>query len=167
MRKRYKLLWKDESCSVVSNSLQPHRLYSPWNSLGKNTGMDSLTLLQGIFPTQGSNPGLPHCRQILYQLCHKGSLQLLWKACCYLSPSTSVWTSESIDLIQFSISEGQRHKNKTVFHFIYHQVLLRPSHIEKKSGAPNRAVGCLSTWCPPGQGRTCSMIPVITGKDLF
>jgi len=35
----------------------------------------SLFLLQGIFPTQGSNPGLPHCRQILYQLSHKGSLQ--------------------------------------------------------------------------------------------
>ena len=39
-----------------------------------NTGSGSLSLLQGIFPTQGSNPGLPHCRQILYQLSHKGSL---------------------------------------------------------------------------------------------
>ena len=43
---------------------------SPWNSLGQNTGVDSLSLLQGIFPTQGSNPGLPHCRRILYQLRH-------------------------------------------------------------------------------------------------
>ena len=34
-------------------------------------------LLQGIFPTQGSNPGLPHCRQILYQFCHKGSPRIL------------------------------------------------------------------------------------------
>ena len=73
MRKRYKLLWKNESRSVVSNSLQPHGLYSPWNSLGKNTRVNSLFLLQGIFPTQGSNPGLLHYRQILYQLCHKGS----------------------------------------------------------------------------------------------
>ena len=48
-------------------------LYSPWNSPGQNTGMDSLSLLQGILPTQGSNPGLPHCRQIFYQLSHKGS----------------------------------------------------------------------------------------------
>ena len=55
-----------ESCSVMSDSLQPHGLYSPWNSLGQNTGMGSLSLLQGIFPTQGSNPGLPHCRKILY-----------------------------------------------------------------------------------------------------
>ena len=38
----------------------------------KNTGVGSLSLLQGIFPTQGSNPGVPHCRQILYQLSHKG-----------------------------------------------------------------------------------------------
>ena len=43
-----------------------------WNSPGQNTGVGSLSLLQGIFPTQGSNPGLPHCRQILYQLSHKG-----------------------------------------------------------------------------------------------
>ena len=61
------------SRSVVSDSLQPHGLHSPWNSPGKNTGVGSLSLLQGIFPTQGSNPGLPHCRQILYQLSHKGS----------------------------------------------------------------------------------------------
>ena len=50
-----------------------HGLYSPWNSPGQNTGVGSHSLLQGIFPTQGSNPGLPHCRQILYQLSHKGS----------------------------------------------------------------------------------------------
>ena len=54
-----------ESCSVVSDSLQPHGLYGPWNSLGQNTGVGSLSFLQGIFPTQGLNPGLPHCRQIL------------------------------------------------------------------------------------------------------
>ena len=60
-------LWS-ESHSVVSDSLQPHGLYSPWNSPGQNTGVDCLFLLQGIFPTQGSNPGLPHCRRILYQL---------------------------------------------------------------------------------------------------
>ena len=41
---------------------------NPWNSPGQNTGVGSLSLPQGIFPAQGSNPGLPHCRQILYQL---------------------------------------------------------------------------------------------------
>ena len=55
---------ENESCSVTSNSLRPHGLYSPWNSLGQNTGVGSLSLFQGIFPTQGLNPGLSHCRQI-------------------------------------------------------------------------------------------------------
>ena len=57
-------------------TLQPHRLYSPWNSLGQNTG-----LLQGIFPTQGLNPGLLHCRWILYQLSCQGSPSV-WLVFC-------------------------------------------------------------------------------------
>ena len=61
------------SHSIVSDSLWLHGLYSPWNSPDQNTGVDSLSLLQGIFPTHGSNPGLLHCSQILYQLSHKGS----------------------------------------------------------------------------------------------
>ena len=60
----------------MSSSLLPRGLYSPWNSPGQNTGVGSLSLLQGIFPTQGLNPGLPHGRQILYQLSHKGSPKL-------------------------------------------------------------------------------------------
>ena len=76
---------KTESHSVMSNSLQPHGL-SPWNSPGQNTGVGTLSLLQGIFPTQGSNPSLPYCRQILYQLIHKGSPRILeWVA--YPSPA--------------------------------------------------------------------------------
>ena len=55
-----------ESHLVMSNSLGPHGPYSPWNSPGQNTGVGNLSLLQGIVPTQGSNPGLPHCRQILF-----------------------------------------------------------------------------------------------------
>ena len=57
-----------ESCSVLSDSLRPYGLYSPWKSPGQNTGVDSLSLLQRILPTQGLNRGLPHCTQILYQL---------------------------------------------------------------------------------------------------
>ena len=64
------LTFQSESCSVVSESLQPHGLYRPWNSPGQNIGVGSISLLQGIFPTQGLDPGLPHCRQILYQLSH-------------------------------------------------------------------------------------------------
>ena len=52
------------------DSLGSYGLYSPWNSPGQNTGVGSLSLLQGIFLTQGLNPSLPHCRQILYQLSH-------------------------------------------------------------------------------------------------
>ena len=63
-----------ENHSVMSNSLRPHRLYNSWNSPGQNTGVDSFSLLQGIFPTQGLNPGLGHCRQILYLLSHKGNV---------------------------------------------------------------------------------------------
>ena len=72
---------ESESRLVISDSLRPHGLYSPWNSPGQNTGVGTLSLLQGIFPTQGSNPGLWHCRQILYQLRHKGSPRILeWVA---------------------------------------------------------------------------------------
>ena len=70
---------RSESCSVVSYSLQPHGLYSPWNSPGRNTGVGCLLLLQGIFLTQGLNSGVLYCRQILYQLSHKRS------------PEKSVW----------------------------------------------------------------------------
>ena len=77
---------------AVSNSLQPHGLQSPWNSPGQNTGVGNLSLLQGIFPTQGLNPGLPHCRQIPYWLSHKGIPRILeWVA--YPFPSGSSQTS--------------------------------------------------------------------------
>ena len=63
---------RSERGSVVSDSLQPHVLYSGWNSPGQNTTVGSLSLLQGIFPAQGFNLGLPHCRQNLYQLSYQG-----------------------------------------------------------------------------------------------
>ena len=65
-----------KSCSVMSKSLGPHGLYSPWNSPGQNTGVGNLSLLQGILQTQGSNQGLLHCRQILYHLGYQGSPSL-------------------------------------------------------------------------------------------
>ena len=68
------------SRSVVPDSLRPHGLQStrflcPWDFPGKDTGVGCHFLLQGIFPTQGSNPGLLHCRQILYRLSYKGSIK--------------------------------------------------------------------------------------------
>ena len=69
----------------------PYGLDSPWNSLGQNPGVGSLSCLQGIFPTQWSNPGLPHCRQIPYQLSHKESPRILeWVA--YPFSSGSSWS---------------------------------------------------------------------------
>ena len=81
----------------MSDSLWPHGLCSPWNSPGQNTGVGSLSLLQGIFPTQGSNPGL-HCRWILYQMSHKGSPRILeWVAYPFFSGSSQPrnWTMVS------------------------------------------------------------------------
>ena len=69
----------------MSDSLWPYGLYCPWNSPGQNTGVGSYSLLQGIIPTQGLNPGFLHCRQIFYPLSHQGSPRILeWVA--YLSP---------------------------------------------------------------------------------
>ena len=76
------------SRSVVSDSLP---LYNPWNSLGQNTGVSTLSLLQEIFPTQGSNPGLLHCRRILYQLSHKGWGMAKKKACSSPTPLPQGW----------------------------------------------------------------------------
>ena len=66
-----------ESHSAMSESLQTRGLYSPWNFPGQNTEVISISLLLGIFPTQGLNPGLPHCRWILYQMSHQGSSRIL------------------------------------------------------------------------------------------
>ena len=68
---------ENESHSVVSDSLWPRGLYSPWNSPGQNPRAGSLSLLQGIFSSQGSNPGLPVYRQILSQLSHQGNSRIL------------------------------------------------------------------------------------------
>ena len=73
-------------------------LFCPWNSLGQNIGVGSLSLLQGIFPSQGLNPGLPHCRRVLYQLSHMGSPRILeWVAYPFSSISSSPrnWTRVS------------------------------------------------------------------------
>ena len=79
-----------------------HGLYSPWDSPGQNTGVGSLSLLQGIFPTQGSNPGLPHCRRILSQLRHQGSPGILeWVAFPF-----SRWSSQPKDWTRVSCPAG-------------------------------------------------------------
>ena len=79
--------WKQKSLSCVWLFVTP---WTVWNSPGQDTGVGSLSLLQRIFPTQGLNPGLLHCRQILYQLRHKGSPRIL-ESVAYSFSSGSSW----------------------------------------------------------------------------
>ena len=135
--------WK-WSRSVMSDSLQPHGLYSPSNSPGQNTGVGSCSLLQGIFTTQGSNPGLLHCRWIPYQLSHKGSTRILeWvsqsvqslsRVRLFVTPPTiySLWNSagqntgvgscsllQGIFLTQGS-NPGLSHCRQILYHLSHH-----------------------------------------------
>ena len=72
---------------------QSVQLFATQDSPGQNSGMGSLSLLQGILPTQGLNPGLPHCRWILYQLSHQGSPPDSWACTISTSPAGphSLW----------------------------------------------------------------------------
>ena len=78
--------------------------------------MGSLSLLQGIFPTQGSNPGLQHCRQILYQLSHKGNPRILELAAYPFSSGSSQarnWTGVSCIAGEFFINWAIREALKS------------------------------------------------------
>ena len=80
-------LWKWKLLSHVWLFATPWTVAPPVSSAhgdspGKDTGVGCHALFQGIFPTEGSNPGLLHCGQILYQLSHQGSPRILeWVAC--------------------------------------------------------------------------------------
>ena len=72
--KRYCMCARAQSCLTLCSSMdcRPTRLLCLWDFPGKNPGVGSHFLFQGIFPTQGLNPSLLHCRQILYHLSHQG-----------------------------------------------------------------------------------------------
>ena len=71
-------MWSEvKVAQLCPTLLRPHGLCSPWISPARVLEVGSCSLLQGIFPTQGLNPGLPHCRGINYQLSHQGSLIIL------------------------------------------------------------------------------------------
>ena len=105
------------SCSVMPDSLllhglQPTRLLCPWDFPDKDTRVDCRFLLQGIFPTQGSNLGLPHCRQILYQLSYKGStpsnqseaqIMRQIEIMCYLTGCTRINTASLLCIAAESV----------------------------------------------------------------
>ena len=119
------------SCSVMNNSLRPHglqstRLLCPWDFPGKDTGVGCHFLLQEVFPTQGLNPGLLHCRHILYWLSYKGSpkniinlilvLTIWWCPCvesyvvgrgCLLWPVRSLGKTLLAFALLHSVLQGQ------------------------------------------------------------
>ena len=116
------LLWREsESCLVVSDSLWPPGLHSPWNSAGQNTAVGSRSLLQGIFPTEGSNPGLLHCRQILYHLSHQVSPRVLdWIAYPFSSRSSRPRSQTGFSCFAggFFTSWAIRDATSSVYHYI-------------------------------------------------
>ena len=121
---------ESESHSVLSNSLQPPGLYFWCNSPDQNTGVGSLSLLQGIFPAQGLNPGLLHCRRILYQLSHKGSPRILdWVAYPFSSRSSwpRNWTGVSCIAGRFftnwAMREAQRRWKWSIFSLLQWVIL--------------------------------------------
>ena len=112
--------WK--SLSQVQLFVTPWTIYSPWNSPSQNTGVGSLSLLQGISTTQGSNPVLPHCRQILYQLSHQGSPRILeWVAYPFFRGSSQPRNRTSVSCIagrfftNWAIREALKMYTKTLF----------------------------------------------------
>ena len=84
----YPTLCNPIDCSPPSSSVH-------WDFPGKNTGMDCHFLLQGIFPTEGSNLGLLHCRQILYCLSHQG---VTFPSDAMLKPKQPLWPIQQISL---------------------------------------------------------------------
>ena len=128
---------------------------TPWNSPGQNTGVGSYSLLQGIFRTQGLNPGLLHCRQVLYQLGHKGSPRILEMVAYPFSSRSSQprnWTKVS------SIA-GRFLTNCTVINNSYH----RPIHATHIHLAP---LGCGLTDTRTGQGDPCNTLPPLPHLSL-
>jgi len=115
--RKFKRMYKEsESRSVMSDSLPPHGLYSPWNSPGQNTGAGSLSLLQGIFPTQGLNSGLLHCRWILYQLSHEGSPSILeWVPYPFSSGSSLPRNRTRVSCIADSLPTELSEKSKRMY----------------------------------------------------
>ena len=124
------------SHSVMSDSLQPHGLYlarllCPRNSPGKNTGVGCHSLFQGIFTTQGSNPGLLHCRQILYCLSHQGSPRSLPRALYVLETQETLEFQRNVCLCEsgeLRTLSPERQGQTTVGSLVYELILLFQWH---------------------------------------
>ena len=99
--------------AILSDSLWPHGLYRQWISPGQSTGVGNCSLLQGIFPTQGSNPGLPHRKWILYQLSYKGSPRILeWVAYPFSNRSSQPRNRTRVYYIAGGFSSRPRNRTR-------------------------------------------------------
>ena len=108
----YYLKVKVKVAQSVRLFVTPWTIWSPWNSPGQNTGVGSLSLLQGIFPTPGSNTGLLLCRPILYQLSHLGSPKILeWVAYPLSSESPNPGTKPGPPALQADSSPTELSRN--------------------------------------------------------
>ena len=135
------------SDSLRPRGLQPTRLLCPWDYASKNTGVSCHFLLQGIFPTQGSNPRLLHCRQILYRLSHQGSprsLKLRWllaqgpraRSQKYFHPEPNpTLTTSSVIWEGATLKEPSR-QGRWLSH----------SHMEREPLGPRRALHHCAPW---------------------
>ena len=111
-------------------ALWPHGLYSPWNSPGWNTEVGSLSLLQGIFPTQRLKPALPQCRQILYQVSHKGSARMLeWVAYPFSSRSSQPRNQTRVSCIHCIFINNLKLPGALVKVSIYHASIIILWHV--------------------------------------
>ena len=109
------IICKTMDCSLPGSSVHG-------DSTGKNTRMGCHALLQEIFPTQGSNPGLPHCRQILYHLSHQGCPRILeWIACRFSRESSwpRNWTRVSCTAGRFFTSWATREAHSICQCFLF------------------------------------------------
>ena len=128
---------KSVSYSVVLDSLRPNGLWPAkllclWISPGKNIGMGCHFLLQGIFPTQGSNPGLLHCRRILYQMSHKGSPRTWEWVAPFFSGSSRPrnWTRVSHILGEFFTNRAMKDTNSwSLLKFMFIEWVMLPNHL--------------------------------------
>ena len=129
----------------MSDALQPHGLYSLWNSPGQNTGVDSLSLLQGVFPTQGLNVSLPHCRQILYQLRYKYIFILEILSYCLHTHTTHNTHTNTLSIMAVLLF-GRSVMSSSFWPYALQHARLpcpSPSHGACSNSCP------LSGWCHP------------------
>ena len=172
-------LCESVSHSFVSNSLQPHGLYStrllcPWASPGKNTGVGFHSLLQGIFSTQGLKPGLLHCRRTRYSLSHQGSPmktdKLYWLSLTLKGVWSCLWLSRShgrhltwggtLNMVSFRVLRKEEKKQLYNHRRQIKQTAKSAQKRVTEQGALNKSHRTLKAteqvWCPHPRYRLCT-----------